>query len=811
MNKKSWLIFSFLFVCLAVVAIVLFLPNFKAYTIYVLDPATGVSYKIKAKHGTKFKDYLKPDSEDFKGYYLDSKFNIKLNLEDYISQNLSLTEANIMFSDVQNINKNVYGLKLEGNLSTDDLNFLCNNFKYLDLSAADIDGKFPIVNTFVNTLILNGNYSINNFTNLKDVYNYSQDITDTFNNCPNLSCVYLNNIVSINNCFNNCSILTEIELNNVSQISHSFINTQIQKINIKSANYFVEEDVLYKKSDDNKGKILVKALSNLKDINLVNTYKIEDYAFSGIKNSFSLSCKDEILTTIGNNAFSLSNITKANFNGNLVIGEMAFYNCQQLKNISFNGIVNFQEKSFMQSGIESLDLSSCSATINNYSFADCKNLKNVRLSDNLINLGKGAFSGCTSLAKVVNLHTEIISEYCFSDCVNLSDISEIKELITIQNYAFKNTNLYNLNSVSGVVNIKIGAFESCKNLQSVKLFNLQQLHANVFKNCTNLTEFYNFGNLIVFENAFLNCPINTINVLGDCITQIGSAIYNKDVTELLYYVKNSNVTFYEIPKTIDKINTQTLSNALNLQNISVESGGNYYSQDGILYSKDKTTLLCYPSAKQQGEFTFPNFVTTIAKNAFYSCPNLLKITILQNIITIQDGCFVNMQNLQILSTPFLGNNLYDYNTGYLGFMFGAKESMSTGYYVPSSLKEVTVTNQDNFPANAFYECLNLQKIVLKNTDIISKNMFYNCVNLKSIIIEKPLLKINSLAFYNTAKLNNLSLVYNKNLNISFNALVNCGKNVTVLLHNTQNLTNTEYNIYKSKFGQQTWIWKIVKD
>ena len=55
----------------------------------------------------------------------------------------------------------------------------------------------------------------------------------------------------------------------------------------------------------------------------------------------------------------------------------------------------------------------------------------------------------------------------------------------------------------------------------------------------------------------------------------------------------------------------------NLANISVSAeNGNYSSEDGVLYNKEKTALVRYPAAKSDASFTTPRSVATIDENAF---------------------------------------------------------------------------------------------------------------------------------------------------------------------------------------------------
>ena len=115
--------------------------------------------------------------------------------------------------------------------------------------------------------------------------------------------------------------------------------------------------------------------------------------------------------------------------------------------------------------------------------------------------------------------------------------------------------------------------------------------------------------------------------------------------------------------------------------------------DGVLFLKDMTKLLCYPSAKPETQYVIPSSVTSISSGAFAGCSNLTTVTI---------PCSVS----------------------------------SNAFYGCSSLTSVTIL-QGAYSINsyAFGACYELKSIVVPGslTDI-SSDAFKNCVSLSSITI-----------------------------------------------------------------------------
>ena len=148
--------------------------------------------------------------------------------------------------------------------------------------------------------------------------------------------------------------------------------------------------------------------------------------------------------------------------------------------------------------------------------------------------------------------------------------------------------------------------------------------------------------------------------------------------------------------------------------------------------------------------TLPDYVTAIAEGAFSGCSSLKSITI-----------------------PFVGGskkterNTYQYPFGYI---FGtnsfqgsiqtwqyyhgenANNSTSSTYYIPASLKSVTVTG-GNILYGAFYNCSGLTEITIPDSvTSIGGSAFSGCSGLKSVTIGNGVASIGQYAFYDCTRL-----------------------------------------------------------
>ena len=88
-------------------------------------------------------------------------------------------------------------------------------------------------------------------------------------------------------------------------------------------------------------------------------------------------------------------------------------------------------------------------------------------------------------------------------------------------------------------------------------------------------------------------------------------LFNKAVTTLIACPQKLNIGTYTLPNSVTTIAPRAFSGCTGLTGFAV-SGGNpndFSAQDGVLFNKDKTTLLCYPAGKPGSSYTLPNSVT----------------------------------------------------------------------------------------------------------------------------------------------------------------------------------------------------------
>lgn len=111
------------------------------------------------------------------------------------------------------------------------------------------------------------------------------------------------------------------------------------------------------------------------------------------------------------------------------------------------------------------------------------------------------------------------------------------------------------------------------------------------------------------------------------------------------WYQGTNMKSLTIPDCIETIPFETFENSTELEEIVVSSNHpNYTTIDGVLYNKEVTELLYWPAAKE-GPFTVPNTVTSFGEKAFLNNTALREIVVPEQIIDLKG--FKNANNTGI--------------------------------------------------------------------------------------------------------------------------------------------------------------------
>ena len=134
----------------------------------------------------------------------------------------------------------------------------------------------------------------------------------------------------------------------------------------------------------------------------------------------------------------------------------------------------------------------------------------------------------------------------------------------------------------------------------------------------------------VDSSVFVNSTVKTA-FLSQGIQVIYNVVYSE---KLSTRISDNKLETIIIPDSVIAVGRYTFAFTDHLKEIIVSSyNPAYTSENGVLYSKDKSTLIKYPPQKQDSEFTVPDTVTEISNYAFAKCSYLRKVTLGENVRT----------------------------------------------------------------------------------------------------------------------------------------------------------------------------------
>ena len=319
-------------------------------------------------------------------------------------------------------------------------------------------------------------------------------------------------------------------------------------------------------------------------------------------------------------------------------------------------------------------------------------------------VGERAFSYCTDMVSVdFPEGLTYIGEYAFTWCVALASIDFPESLTSIDRYAF---------------------YSACSD--NPVTIDLPE----------NLTD--------IGEGAFAHCSLSSVD-FPESLTSIGNSAF----------FACSSLTSVELSKNLSVIDSMAFSACESLEHISVDAGNaNYCSQDGVLFTKDMTELICCPGGKG-GYYVVPSGVAAICDYAFNGCSNLISIDIPASVMDIGTEAFASCSSVEAVNVD-AGNSNYCSRdgvlftgdmTGLIRYPAGKKEAY---YAVPSGV--VIICD------GAFGSSNNLISVDLPDglTDIGS-GAFSGCMGLADMDFPESLKKIGGFAFNYCSSLTSVDL------------------------------------------------------
>ena len=319
------------------------------------------------------------------------------------------------------------------------------------------------------------------------------------------------------------------------------------------------------------------------------------------------------------------------------IGSGAFIGCSSLTSITIpDSVTCIGDSAFEDcTSLTSITIPDSVTSIGDSAFSSCASLASITIPDSVTSIGNDAFRECSSLTSItIPYSVTSIGDYAFLGCSRLTAIdvnTDNKDYTSVNGVLFYNDKTIicypagkkgnNYKIPDGVTSICWYAFSGCSSLTSITIpDSVTEIGGSAFENCSSLTSItipYSVTSIGI--GAFVGCSSLTSITIPDNVTYIGGAVFAdcSSLTEI-------------------KVSTQNAK---------------YVSVNGVLYNKDKTTIMCYPAGKKDKNYKILDGVTVIGMSAFNGCSSLTSITIPDSVTEIGNSAFSGCSSLTSITIP----------------------------------------------------------------------------------------------------------------------------------------------------------------
>lgn len=382
-------------------------------------------------------------------------------------------------------------------------------------------------------------------------------------------------------------------------------------------------------------------------------------------------------------------------------------------------------------GIEELESSS---------FWDNQSIEEVVLPSTLKNMGGDTFYNCKNLRKInIPCSVELMGNNPFAGCPLVKVTNESKHYVT-KNGALYTADMKTMIYCSikgnesefvvpeGVTVICKHAFFLCDRFTTIVLpTSLEKMENNPFSGCSKL-ELVNHSKAYfikddVIYNGFKTSVVGALNKIKNKRLVILDGV--KTINRNSFW-NCKGIECIVFPKSLNDIGYNPF---VGCSNIHFESNSPYYKVvDGVLYNKDVSKVVCYPSWKAVGHVKLPDSVRTLERGAFSGCDKMTGLD-LHNVNIVNKSCFTNCSSLKSLYCSDLITYIGEWAFAYC-----------------SSLEEVSINSKAIVDNNAFSNCpARLVKRESRTNYVIESENLNTLISMKkaykgkidSILIDPP--------------------------------------------------------------------------
>ena len=476
----------------------------------------------------------------------------------------------------------------------------------------------------------------------------------------------------------------------------------------------------------------------------------------------------------------------------LLIESYAFQSCDRLANItlparlgeveSFSDVFygcNALANVFVEEGngfYSSVDGLICDALGTTVLFCPYGRSGSYTMPSTVTAIGESAFAERNRLTEIViGAYVESIGAHAFEGCTNLTSVtflgSAVANATTIGNYAFYNC--VNLATVTFEENCAVESFGEysfayCEDLGEILIpTTTKSIGAYAFQSCVSLGSLTFEGGeeeLAIGDYAFSECA---------------------SLTEVNLMAAVADFNFYRV------------FNGCNyIESVNVDDANKYFADiDGVLYNKTLTEVVYYPRVRSEETYALPDTVSVIREGAFADNAQLTSFEIGANVTTIGDYAFYNDSGMETLTvqggtlpltlgeyafagcsgltalalpdrTTEIGAYAFYAASGVMRIALGtgdlsdsALASIGSYAFGQNGIEEIVIPDSvSSIGANAFDSCQSLIRAELPaSMTVVGTALFSNCPALSEVEIPEGVTEIGDEAFVDATALSEFTL------------------------------------------------------
>ncbi|MGI5846233.1 MAG: leucine-rich repeat domain-containing protein [Alphaproteobacteria bacterium] len=343
------------------------------------------------------------------------------------------------------------------------------------------------------------------------------------------------------------------------------------------------------------------------------------------------------------------------------IGDNAFLGCINLESVTIDAdLATIGAHAFQKcSSLTSVSLPESLMSIEEKAFYNCGSLTDITIPKNVITMGDNVFYGCTSLPSinVDGLNTV----YSSVDGVLFNET--LTELICYP--AGRTGTSYTV--PGGVSTVSTSAFSNCVYLESLDINEVSSLGIPAFYGSdrlgsitvNDLNTTYSSVDGVLFNKALteLICypagRTGTSYTVPGTVTAIDNRAFNYSHVETVYIGEN-----------VTTMGNNIFEDCLDLESVVVDSSNSDYSSvDGVLFNKAVSELIWYPAGRTDTSYTVPGTVTAIGTKAFEYCTDLESVTIPDKVTSIGNsafaGCTLSRMTVEISGSALTSGGMVE--------------------------------------------------------------------------------------------------------------------------------------------------------